>query len=97
MILGAYHSGTVDTSSKELTRFARECKKKNVALFVDAQGANADYESMRQYTELGITRLPPFISPAAAYIKLWLLIEKGEKQLSEILYRSCGGDLPTAN
>lgn len=97
VILGAYHSGTIDTSSKELIRFARECKKKNVALFIDAQGANEDYESMRPYAELGIMRLPPLISPTAAYIKLWLLIEKGEKQLSEILYRSCGGDLPTSN
>lgn len=93
VILGSYHSGTIDTSNPQLVKFTKICKKRGIALFVDGTGANADYESMTKYTTLGITRLPPLCSPAAMYMKLWLLIAQGEKNLHQALCKSVGADI----
>ena len=94
VILGSYHSGTLCTDSAELKKFARLCKKRDIPVFVDGVGLGSDYESMEAYSSLGITRLPPLSSPAAMYIKLWLIISNGERELAEMLYRPCGSDLP---
>ena len=93
VILGSYHSGTLDTAASQTVKFAKFCKKRDIPIFVDGIGTESDYESMSAYSPLGLTRLPPLLSPCAAYIKLWLLTEKGEKELTEMLYRSCGGDI----
>ncbi len=91
VILDTYHSGTLDTKSEETVRFARLCKRRNIPVFVSGIGANADYESMTAFDKLGFKRLPPLSSPAAMYIKLWLLLTSG-RDISE-LYSSLGGDI----
>ena len=93
VILGSYHSGTVDTESPELKRFARRCKRAGVPIFVDGTGATADYESMLAYNELGIRRLPPLSSPVAMYMKLWLFAASGVSALTGAIERSLGGDI----
>ena len=93
VILGSYHSGTVDTSNPQLVKFTKICKKRGISIFVDGIGANADYESMARYASLGIMRLPPLCSPVAMYMKLWLLIAQGEKNLPDTLYKSVGADI----
>lgn len=94
VILGTYHSGTLDTSDRQTVKFAKQCKRLGIPVYVDGIGSNADYETMTAYPELGFKRLPPLTSPVAMYIKLWILLSKGEKDLDELLYRSCGGDIP---
>lgn len=94
VILGSYHSGTIDTASPELTRFAKRCKRSNIPIFVDGTGATTDYESMLAYTQLGILRLPPLTSPVAMYMKLWMLAENKVSSFAGAIGRSLGGDIP---
>ena len=94
VILGSYHSGTVDTSSAETKRFAKDCKRRNIPVFVDGVGSTADYESMLAYKELGLTRLPSLSSPVAMYMKLWILAENGVSAFTEAIKHSLCGDLP---
>lgn len=94
VILGSYHSGTLDTSSEETKRFARVCKRKGIPVFVDGTGLTADYESMLAYKELGLTRLPSLSSPVAMYMKLWLLTENGVSSLTGAIKSSLCGDIP---
>jgi hypothetical protein len=91
VILSSYHSGTVDTESEELLRFARKCKRKNIPVFVDGIGEGKSYESMQKYEAFGFKRLPANTSPVAMYMKLWMLISGGLG--TDNLPLSLGGDL----
>lgn len=94
VILGSYHSGTVDTASTELIRFLSVCRERDIPVFVDGIGACADYESMLAYKALGLTRLPPLVSPVAMYMKLWMMLENGISPITGAIERSLGGDIP---
>ncbi len=91
VILSSYHSGTVNTRSAEAVRFSKLCKLRKIPVFIDGIGANADYESMLAYDNLGFKRLPPLSSPVAMLIKAWLLISNGESL--DKLDLPLGGDL----
>lgn len=97
VILGSYHSGTVDTQSRETVRFANECRRRGIPVYVDGTGGCADYESTVRFAELGFTRLPALTSPQAMYIKLWLTHSAAlTTNTSEILRLSLSGDLPAS-
>ncbi len=91
VMLSTYHSGTLDTKNPHIKRLARACKRRGIPIYANGLGANADYESMGDYTALGIHRLPPLTSPVAMLIKLWVLISNGED--TEKLTLSLGGDI----
>jgi len=81
ILLDTYHSGTVDGKSPEAHAFLKEANEKRVPVFVTG---NAVYESARIFDEYGVTRL--FLSPIAAYMKLWLYGASTDLSLSR------GGD-----
>ena len=92
VILATYHSGTLNTASTETVRFSKQCKRRGIKVYVSGISCSADYESMTVYGELGFTRLPPFTSPAAMFIKLWLLNSQSRKFSDEHLFLPLGGD-----
>lgn len=67
IILEGYHSGTLPTLSDEFQAF---CKKSEIPIYLVGTKVGAQYESTKEYQELGINPLPQ-ISPIYAYIKLW--------------------------
>ena len=93
VILGTYHSGTIDTSNPQLQRLSRICKKRGISLFTDGTTNGSTYESMNTYGKLDITQLPALSSPCAMYIKLWILSEKSSTDLKKDVFLSCGGDI----
>lgn len=97
VILGTYHSGTLNTQSQETAKFAKHCKKRGIKVYVSAVTDGADYESMSVYEELSFIRLPALSSPAAMYIKLWLLNSHTRKFTDEKLLSPLGGDLVAAS
>lgn len=92
VILGSYHSGTLNTSSSETVKFAEKCKKRGIRVYVSGISGGADYESMCAYRELGFIRLPTLSSPAAMLIKLWLLNSGGGAFDDARLFLPLGGD-----
>lgn len=95
VILGTYHSGTLDTQSKKTAKFAKYCKKKKITVFTDSTGTGSDYLSTKKYGELGFFRLPPLVSPAAFYVKLWILLCRDDKELIRQVYTPYAGDIPS--
>lgn len=93
VILGTYHSGTMDTDSAETVKFAKRCKKRGINVYVSGISDSADYESMTLYGELGFIRLPELSSPYAMLIKLWALNSQSKKFTDERLFSSLGGDI----
>ncbi len=72
ILLGTYHSGTINTSDETLKQFCNDAKNNNIPLFLTGESSGFEYDSKLQYANLGITPLPP-ASPVAMYVKLWLL------------------------
>ncbi len=93
VILCPYHSGTLNTDSRETKRFAELCKKRNITVYVSGTGANADYETMESYPKLGFLRLPPLTSPNAMLIKLWLLFSQKDLDAEKHVALPLGGDM----
>ena len=71
VLLEGYHSGTLPTSGAELKDFCREAAEKNIPVYLTGCAPGFAYESKKEFKSLGIITLPP-LSPAAAYVKLWL-------------------------
>ena len=97
VILGAYHSGTLDTESRKTEKFAKLCKKKNITVFTDSTGTGSDYLSTKKFSQLGFFRLPPDVSAAAFYMKLWILAERKDPETVRQVYTSYAGDIPPIN
>lgn len=91
VMLCPYHSGTLDTESRETKHFAELCKKRGISVYVSGTGANADYETMESYPKLGFLRLPPLTSPTAMLTKLWLLHSQHELDPEKYLFEPLGG------
>ena len=72
VLLDSYHSGTIDTSSHELKTFSAVAKQLGIGIFLIGLDSEITYETTKSYTDLGINILPR-ISPAAAYMKLWIM------------------------
>lgn len=77
VLYNSYHSGTICISG-ELKEFVNQAKIHKVPVFViGIAGDEKNYETVKQYEELGIQILPG-ISPVAAYCKLWLALSDGQ-------------------
>lgn len=71
VLLEGYHSGTINTSNRELKDFCDNAKEKQIPIFLTGSKKGFEYETKAEFGKLGITVLPP-MSPICAYIKLWL-------------------------
>lgn len=91
VLLGSYHSGTINTKSCQLRNFAEEAGKKGIPVYLTGARAGDTYESVKPLSVLGICVLPE-ISPIAAYMKLSMALWEGRK-LSSVMSGSLGGDL----
>jgi len=72
----SYHSGTI-CISEELKDFMNQAKAHKVPVYITGvAGDEKNYETVREYENLGIHVLSG-ISPVAAYCKLWLALSGG--------------------
>ena len=71
ILLEAYHSGTLPTLSPKFRDF---CQKAKNPIFLIGAKEGPQYDSVKEYEELGIKHLP-FISPIYAYLRLWFEAE----------------------
>lgn len=82
----SYHSGTI-CISKELERFMSQAKIYKVPVYITGiAGDEKNYETVREYQNLGIHILS-VISPVAAYCKLWLALSN-ELDIEQVM-ESC--------
>ena len=88
----SYHSGTVNTASKDLEKFCNTAKQFNIPVFLTGSEAGFFYESKELYSKLGIQVLPT-VTPISAYIKLWILCENNAKDIYKAFSKSIGGDI----
>ena len=88
----SYHSGTVNTASKDLEKFCNTAKQFNIPVFLTGSEAGFFYESKELYSKLGIQVLPT-VTPISAYIKLWILCENNVKDIYKAFSKSIGGDM----
>lgn len=71
VLLEGYHSGTLNTDSRELKSFCEAAFEKNVPVYLTGSEEGFNYESKLKFDELKIKVLPK-MPPVTAYIKLWL-------------------------
>ena len=86
----SYHSGTINTISKENRNFFEEMKRRGVKVFLTGLSDDIPYESTGYYEELGINPVKN-ISPIALYMKLWLFSSAG-LDAEKNVYENLGGD-----
>lgn len=73
VILSPYHSGTLNTSSKNFQDFCLRAKEKGVPVFVvNVQGGDA-YNSSKLFNDLGLIPLP-FCTRISIFVKCWLAL-----------------------
>lgn len=65
IILDPYHSGTVNTKSNEFISFCQKAKDMKIKVLLTGVSGESAYESMKNYTELGIEILPNMTSISA--------------------------------
>ncbi|MBQ9744073.1 MAG: asparaginase [Clostridia bacterium] len=90
IILNSFHSGTVNTKSKEAISFFESAKSKSIPVYVTGVSDGPQYSGSDRFNELGITPIKN-ISPISAYIKLWLICEAG-LSLDDNMDASLSGD-----
>ncbi len=88
VLISSYHSGTVDTKSKEAREFYTLAKTQGIKVFISGVENGNVYESATEFYTLNLTPLP--LSPISAYIKLLLISSQKD---TDKLYKSLGGDL----
>lgn len=91
VVLNTYHSGTVDTKSKDALAFFKSAKEKGVKVYATGVYDGPGYESASLFDELGIIPIRN-ISPVAAYVKLWMLADGG-RDVAALISESLSGDL----
>lgn len=92
VLLESYHSGTVNTASKDLEKFCNTAKQFNIPVFLTGSETGFFYESKELYSKLGIQVLPT-VAPISAYIKLWILCESNVNDIYKAFSKSIGGDI----
>ncbi len=90
VLIGSYHSGTVDTDSESAKKFYEEAHEKGVTVFITGVYGGDYYESETRFKELNINPIMN-ISPVSAYIKLWMCLANGI-DAKEAINKSLGGD-----
>lgn len=91
VVLGSYHSGTVNTESLAIRKFAEQAKARKIPLFLTGVSQGSAYESTKAFESLGI-RILPEMSPTAAYMKISMALSQGKKY-EDVIPFSLGGDL----
>jgi len=74
VILDSYHSGTICSITPGMKEFFATAKAKNIPVFLAGSNPGTDYESVKEWKELGVYTLPQ-ASPIAMYIKLWMIMD----------------------
>lgn len=90
VIMGSYHSGTVNTKSENARKFFEELKEKNIPVFLTGTTGGTAYESAKAFEELNIISVPD-IAPIALYMKIWLA-EAAGLDVKKIITKNLGGD-----
>lgn len=90
IIMGSYHSGTVNTKSETARKFFAEAKKKNIPVFLTGTTGGLAYESEKFFDELNIITVRD-IAPIALYMKIWLA-EAAGLDVKKIITKNLGGD-----
>lgn len=87
----SYHSGTI-CISEELKEFMNQAKIYKVPVFITGiAGDEKNYETIKEYENLGI-RILSRISPIAAYCKLWLALSN-ELNMEQIMKTCIAEDI----
>ncbi len=92
ILMGSYHSGTIDTASGSAEAFFENAKEKGVKIFLTGVDCGVQYESTKMYSRFGIIPLP-CMSPVSAYVKLWLLISDRVEDVESKMFFSLSGDV----
>lgn len=90
ILLGSFHSGTVNTKSQDATRFFKTAKARGIPVYVTGVSEGPQYESAELFKELGIIPICN-LSPVSAYVKLWLISSAG-LPVDKYLDASLSGD-----
>lgn len=90
VILRPYHSATVNTVDAAARRFFAEAKERGVPVFVVNGEDGHTYESVKEFRELGLIKLPlsTFVS---AYMKAWIAVSIGAP-IEEFMERPVAGE-----
>ena len=73
VILSPYHSGTLNTASKNFQDFCLRAKEKGVPVFVVNVQEGTAYNSSKLFEDLGIIPLP-FCTRISIFVKCWLAL-----------------------
>lgn len=87
ILLEGFHSGTLNTSGTELSKFCAEAEKCGVPVYLTGAEKGYVYDSKLMFERLKINVLPK-ASPIAMYMKLWMM----KKDRLDDVYKPCGGD-----
>lgn len=72
VLLEGYHSGTIRTEGSEIKKFCETAKKSGIPVYLTGAEEGFNYESKREFENLGIKVLPK-MSPISAYVKILLM------------------------
>ena len=92
VMLHTYHSGTINTKSTDALRFLQQARENGVTVFATGISAGPRYAGADLFESLGIIPLQN-LSPIAAYMKLWMLCDNAEEDISTLMHASLGGDI----
>jgi L-asparaginase len=92
ILMGSYHSGTIDTMSESSKAFFDKAKAAGIKIFLTGVDCGVQYESTSLFSSLGIIPLPS-VSPVSAFVKLWFLACENGRNIDEEMFLSLGGDI----
>jgi L-asparaginase len=90
IILRPYHSATVNTVDEASRRFFADVRERKIPVFVVNGEDGHTYESVKEFDELGLIKLPlsTFVS---AYVKAWIGVSRGE-EIERFMLRPIAGE-----
>lgn len=90
VIMGTFHSGTINTKSDYVKEFFSELRQKNITVFLTGTTEGTAYESTKAFKEMNVVPVPN-IAPIALYMKIWLA-ESAGLDVTETITKNLGGD-----
>lgn len=90
ILLGSYHSGTINTKSQEAVNFYNQAKELGIKVYLTGVSKGESYESTKLFKNLNIIPLPKS-SPVAMYIKMWLCNDSAV-DFDSVMSKSLAGD-----
>ena len=91
IILNPYHSGTLNTASKNFINFCICANKKNIPIFVVNLCQGFEYKSKKAFNNLNLIQLPT-CSFSAIYIKLWIGLSVDVGDIVEFIKKPLAGE-----